>query len=137
LLVAVAIAVFAISRSRKAATARTERERRALDEADGLAGHLASLVPERTQAVAAQDAPRLAALAAELGDLAGHGTPDRQVALGRVRGQVAALHGVVDSLAMAVEQPSEAAITHLREQATALHTTVAEVRAELFPSPGA
>ena len=59
----------------------------------------------------------------------------RKAAVGRVRAQVLVVHGVVDSVALSAVAPSDAAIGHLQEQATILHTETARARAELFPTP--
>jgi hypothetical protein len=131
----VAVLLVGRSRRRAAVEARTDR---ALAGAAELATHLAVLVPGSAQTVAAQDATRLASLAAELEAIASQSSdPQRKATLGRVRAQVLVLHEVVDSVALSAGPPSDAAVGHLREQATLLHTVTTQARAEMFPSPPA
>ena len=129
-------ALLLVRRSRRAA-ARKARLDRALTEATELAGHLAALF---TRGCPGRGGPgrtaRLAAMGAELEAIASQEPdPERKGAIGRVRAQAMALHGVVDSAALSGGQPTEAAIGNLKEQAIALHTVTAQSRAPAIPTP--
>jgi hypothetical protein len=119
------------SRAEGASTKIELRTLRALDRALELSSRLASVLPEQAQAMAAQDAPALTAVAAELQATSGGspGLPASQ--LDQVRSQILALHGVLEAVALAADPPSPAAVGHIREQATLLHTVTAHAHAQL------
>ena len=94
------VAALLVRRSRRRA-ATDARTNDALTDAEDLAAHLAVLDPGGAQAVVAQDAGRLASLAAELDTVASQGSdPRRKAALDRVSAQAHVLHQVVDSVAL-------------------------------------
>lgn len=119
------------SRAKGASTKIELRTLRALDRALELSSRLASVLPEQAQAMAAQDAPALTAVAAELQAASGGspGLPASQ--LDQVRSQILVLHGVLEAVALAADPPSPAAVGHIREQATLLHTVTAQAHAQL------
>jgi hypothetical protein len=132
----VGVVVFLASRKSRRAAAWKQQTGAALDDATRLATHLAAVSPEGAAMVAAQDAPQLAALAATLSTRETETTdPAARRAIASVRGQVQALHGVVDGIAMTAGAASPAALGYLKEQAMALHGAAARARAELFPPP--
>ena len=127
------VAFLLVRRSRRRAATET-RTNDALTDAEDLAAHLAVLDPGGAQTVVAQDASRLASLAAELDTVAAQDSdPRRKAALDRVSAQAHVLHQVVDSVALSPGPPSDAATGHLREQASLLHTAATQARAELQP----
>jgi len=127
------VAALLVRRSRRRA-ATESRTNEALTDAEDLAAHLAVIDPGSAQTVVAQDASRLASLAAELDTVAAQGSdPRRKAALDRVSAQAHVLHQVVDSVALSPSPPTDAATGHLREQASLLHTVATQARAELQP----
>jgi hypothetical protein len=133
LLVGIVVALIA---SRRHGPGWEDRTAAALAEADVLSSHLVGLAPGGVTGVAAADAARLAALGATMQTLMAdaHDATGRS-ALEQVEAQVTVLHGLVDGIALTPTPPSAAAVEHLREQATALHTATAQARARILPQP--
>jgi hypothetical protein len=132
-----ALIAWLVGRSRRRTAAWERRTHEALDRSSELATHLSAAEPMALTVVAAQDSSQLSSLAAELDDLAENSKdPGQSEALRLVRGQVGALHGVVDGIALSGEA-SPAAVAHLREQAAAVHAAAGQARARIFPPPPA
>jgi hypothetical protein len=112
----------------------TQKVNRALDEVTQTATHLVAVSVEGANLVASQDAPRLAASAALLDELAAEAPePRNQSAIKRVHAQVVVVHGIVNGMALSTSPATPAAHVHLVEQATALHSAATLCRVELAP----